>query len=269
MNKNKFLIIGISLMLFLLTWKLYLTSEIKNPIQEFQLEMEMIGHDALSASVNAPLGEYEKTKDVLQVTLVSLNKNILELHGRYITKSIPDDVIIYDNSVYYLVDKNSRQLITENAYLFFPQNVQKIDYLLMHPLIEFPTVFEFVGEENLQGLDVYVFSCYAEKNDVTGSLPEFDSFALTMDQKCKIWIEPVTGTQVKFENNWQTFASYNDAEVLIEDGGTMTTQEFVEQAVNSASVKKQTYILLDVVVPLIILVLVGLSFFMYYKNRKN
>lgn len=51
MNKNKFLIIGISLMLFLLTWKLYLTSEIKNPIQEFQLEMEMIGHDALSASV--------------------------------------------------------------------------------------------------------------------------------------------------------------------------------------------------------------------------
>ncbi len=90
-----------------------------------------------------------------------------------------------------------------NGQYFFPPHTEQRTYGLWDPFYTGPRVATYHHTEQLDGLTVYVFNFIAEDLDETAgyvSLPDVpEKYRASTDGRGKIWVEPLTGIAVDFE----------------------------------------------------------------------
>lgn len=97
------------------------------------------------------------------------------------------------------------------GYLFAPKNLSKQDFEYWHINYDQPVTMKYQQEEELFGLKTYHYqtSFTADQTDALKNLPDVGiTKGVSVDVKLELWIEPVTGWLVKYEDH--SIAYYYD-----------------------------------------------------------
>jgi len=75
-------------------------------------------------------GELEKinNRDIHKLKILSITENTVNLTGNIVTHNIITEQLVYNNTINYSVDKNSKIVQGTNALLKFPNDAKKQTY---------------------------------------------------------------------------------------------------------------------------------------------
>jgi len=251
-------IIGI---LIITSWVFWIVPDLKNDFSAFEEVKEQLGKDAYVDFIGGELSPIVNTKDLIEYKIVNVDGDIFEIQSSYTSYDQLSGEKVYENIHTYFVDHTTRKHVgDEDLYFIFPFNVQKQNYLFLHPTIEAPATFVFEETKYIDDLEVYVFSCETFGDDLSDGFAEFAPTKILADQTCKTSIEPITGKTVQFANTWDIYAFQDGSRLPVEVGGTHTTV-FTEQILlQSAKETKNVFSIFDFVIPTFMLVILGVSF---------
>ena len=216
------IIIGISIIV-ITSWVFLIVQELKNDPYGLELFFELDGTNHIANSVGEEL-EKLKTKDTFELEIISVKGNIVNLEGTFQVYDIISEQQVYSNTIQYSINKNNKIIQDKNILLKFPNDVEKRNYILYHPMVEQIGEFTFEKVENVNGLEMYVYSCEALNLDSTGTMPQFEGYPSTTDQWCKIWIEPKTGYEVDFNLIYKSYVIDDGERVQTAEGGSKITE---------------------------------------------
>lgn len=263
------LIIGLGViasMIFLIT------PNLKNDMTAFTDIREYVGKDAFVDVIGEELPPPIPSKDILEYKVVNSKENVLEILSTYTTFDAISGEKIYENSNTYFIDRITRKHANDKEHYFeFPINVKKQNYQLIDPNMEVPATFVFEKVKQVDGLEVYEFSCKSVGADFSDAWPEFLPEKIYADQTCKTEIEPVTGRTVSFSITWDMYAIQDGNQITIERGESKTTQFTERILLQIAKNTKQLFYIYDIVIPTFIIIMTIAIFFInrYNKNVKE
>lgn len=240
------------------SWIFWVVPELKNDISNFETFYERMGSDRIVSEIGEPLPEPIKTQDLIRQKVTKINGDELEISSVLTTYDLFTQEIIFKSDSVFQVNKNTRMHINTDENFMFPNYVEKRDYEFTHPLIYFPTTFVFEGEEQVDGINTYVFSCNSVLDDISDSYPQFNKVILS-NSTCKTMVDPITGTEIWFTKIWHDYHISN-GQIFSVDKGSSATSEFAKiLIIDSLKDKHQIYAIYDSVIPLIIVILVVLT----------
>ena len=259
MNFKIKLVIGFLVIISVMIIYGLFVNEIKKIPLNYEYIAEQEGQDQVLSSLGGNLSEPFGIRETLRENVINVTGNILEINSTILGRDPMTNKIVFDDTHTFFVDRTTEKHQSMNGYFTFPPNVQKIDYDFFHPMIFSETPFVFEKEDNVNGLDVYDFSCKYSGVDVSSDHPEFLSKKILSDGGCTISVEPVTGTMVSFSKYWDDyFVNDGIRGADVEIGEKHTTEYSKDILVNTAKSAKTLYYFLDLVFPTLI-ALIGIS----------
>ncbi len=244
--------IGIFIIIFL--WSVLVVVELHKIPMDYEIILQQEGHDRVLNTIGGELSDPLQLNEIFRLKVVNVEGNVLEIYSTILGKNSATGEIIFDSRVTYFVDRDTRKHVNEvEGYFSFPQNVKKQNYELFHPIVLGPATFVFEGVETINDLEVYIFSCESLGNDVSFAFQKFEPKKIMYDGKCRTVIEPVTGSTISFELDWDNY--------FVEDGvrgdqvelGSKKSTEYSQfDLVAHAKTLKQVYFLYETLIPILI-----------------
>lgn len=255
MNKN-YLIIGFTLILFFFaTWYGLVVPRFTNMPSDYSLTTNHIGRDRIISEIGGELSEVYATRDTLNQYVTGVDGNVLIIESK-VTDTIAltgEEIFTHINELQ--VDRKTKKIVKDfEGYFGFPRNVQKQEYLIWHPQNFDDIPFTFQKTDMISGLEVYLFTCDFKGVDLTAAFPQFENKLILFDGKCKTWIEPVTGNEIKFELAWDVY--FDEDRAQVELGGKETSEETIINNVLRAQNDKFTFVLLKLILPSLLVITV-------------
>lgn len=247
-------------------------NEMKKMPSNYELISEQEGQDRVLEALDGKLSEPFWVRDTLRENVINVNGSIIEINSTVIGIDSATNQIIFDNAHTYFVDRTTRKHQSTDEYFVFPPNVQKRDYEFFHPMMFTKTTFVFEREDNINGLDVYDFSCKYNGVDISSAFPQFPSKKIFSNGKCTASVEPVTGTVVAFSKKWDDyFVNDGIRGTQVEIGGKQTTEYSKAILVNDAKSMKILYYFLDSIFPstIIIIGIIALCVILLFEKTRN
>ena len=259
MNFKTKLVIGFLAIVFVMIIYGLFVNEMKKMPLNYEYIAEQEGQDRVLNTLGGNLSEPFGIRETLRENAVNITGNILEINSTVLGTDPITNKIVFDDTHTFFVDRSTEKHQSMNEYFIFPPNVQKENYDFFHPMIFSETPFIFDREDNIDGLDVYDFSCKYSGVDVSSDHPQFSSKKILSDGSCTISVEPVTGIMVSFSKEWNDYFVDNGVRGAdVEIGEKHTTDYSKNILVNTAKSTKTLYYFLDLVFPSLIVV-VGVS----------
>lgn len=228
-------------------------NELKKMPVNYEFISEQEGKDRVLDSVGGNLSAPFGIRETLRQNVINVNGSILEINSTVLGKDPVTSKIVFFDAHTFFVDRNTRMLQSTNEYFTFPHDVQEQDYDFFHPMIFAETPFVFDTKDNINGLDVYDFSCKYNSVDVSADHPQFSSSKILSDGSCTLSVEPVTGIVVSFSKSWDDYFVNNGARGAdVEIGEKHTTEYSRDILVSTAKSAKTLYYFLDLVFPSLI-----------------
>jgi len=243
---------GISIMIFL--WFVLVVGELQKMPTDYKIVLEQEGQDRILTTIEGELSNPYLLREVFTQKVVNVEGNVLEIYSNIMGTDSATGEIIFDSTVSYFVDRNTRKHVKElEGYFSFPTNVKKQNYELFHPIVLGPATFVFEGVEIINDLEVYIFSCETMNNDISSAYPNLVPKKIMYDGKCRTAIEPVTGSPVSFELDWDVhFVEDGVRSGQVNLGGKKST-EFSELVLTeNVKTLKHIYYLYTTIIPLLI-----------------
>ncbi len=245
-------IFGIFITIFL--WNVFVVEELHKMPTDYEIILEQEGNDRILNTIGGELSDPFLLREILRVKVVNVEGNVLEIYSTTLGTDSATGEIIFDSKVTYFVDRDTRKHVNEvEGYFSFPQNVKKQNYELFHPIVLGPATFVFEGIETINDLEVYIFSCESLDNDLSYAFPKFEPKKITFDGKCRTAIEPVTGSPISFELDWDIYFVEDGVRGdQVELGGKKSTEYSEFELAEHAKTLKQVYFLYEIVIPVLI-----------------
>jgi len=249
-------VIGLLVIAAVLCVYRFCVHELKKMPFNYEVIAEHEGQDRILEAIGGKLSAPFWIREVLKENVVKVNSNILEIKSTVVGTDAATNHIIFSHAHTFFVDRATRKHQAMDAYFTFPPAVQKRNYEFFHPMIFTTTTFIFERKANLNGLDVYAFSCAYNGIDVSAAFPQFPSHTIFSNGTCTVSVEPVTGMVVAFSKQWDDYFMHNGTRgAQVELGGKYTTEYSKAILVNHAKSTKALYSFLDAVFPSLIVVL--------------
>jgi len=245
--------------------------ELKNDVSNFETFYERLGSDRIVSEIGEPLPEPIKTQDVIHQKVSKVNGDELEISSVLTTYDLFTQKIIFQSDSVFHVNKKTRMHSNTDQNFMFPNYVEKRNYEFIHPLIYFPTTFVFEREDQIDGINTYVFSCNPVHDDISDSYPQFNKVILS-DSTCKTMVDPITGTEIWFTKSWHDY-HVSDGQIFSVDKGASATSEYTKiLVIDSLKEKHQLYAIFDSIIPSILIIITVLILIMnigYNKFQKR
>jgi signal transduction histidine kinase len=253
------LIVGVIIIVSVVITYGMLVNDLKKIPINYKIISEQEGQDRILKEINGDLSDPFWIRERHTQQAVNVENDVLEIKSEVVGIDSATNKIIFNNENVFFVDRNSRKHQGIDEYFTFPPNVQKQNYEFFHPMIFTKSTFVYENIREIDGLEVYDFSCKYEKTDVSSAFPQFPSEKILSDGECKISVEPVTGMTVAFSKQWDDyFVNDGIRGKQVEFGGKHTTYYSEAILVENAKALKSLYYLLDIVFPILI-VTIGIS----------
>jgi len=256
-------IIGIFILIFL--WDILVVVELHKIPTDYEIILEQEGHDRALNAIGEDLSDPFQLRETFREKVVNSEGNILEIYSTILGKNSETGEIIFDSRKTYFVDRDTKKHLKEvEGYFSFPENVKKQNYELFHPIVLGPATFVFEEVEIIRDLEVYIFSCESFGNDVSYAFQKFKTKKIIYDGKCRTAIEPVTGSTINFELDWDIYFVEDGVRGdQVELGGKKSTEYSQFNLVEHAKTLKQLHFFYETIIPILIMgifsaVLVGI-----------
>ncbi len=216
--------------------------------------------------------QISKTKFTYEVAESKRSGNALIIKNVFDVRKLTEEKIFAVSRNYAIDALSGRHLSglgdhDREGYLFAPRWSWKRPYTYWHINYDAPARMLFQGAENLDGLKVYRFAAdyHADQTRNLGFLPGVPATrGVNLTVNLQVWIEPVSGALVKYEDN--TVAYYYN----IKSGKRIApwnkfrnrhTDSSLQEHVRLAQREKWKIIGIDVMVPVLLALGAILTFF--------
>lgn len=200
------------------------------------------------------------------------NATTLEVASTFTIIDALTDEKIWDSKRTNFVDKYTQKFLGfDNAYFHFPPNTLKQNYNVYLYADGRPQPFTFDQETSINDLKVYKFSCKLTA-DLSDTYPQFYPNKIFSDYTCSVWIEPTTGDEIFYQEQWKDYAIVNGTTIPVSMGMTHTIDFAKQLAIENVKNDLENYFVYDKVVPtFIIIVLAGACFgvIVYGKQKRK
>lgn len=237
-------------------WFGYIIPEENSFTINYERYVEYVGTDKIVTSYGGELGEEFLLKEFSTEKVVNINGNILEIKSVIIGNNpLTGEVIFHDEDTYFIDRVTKTHAENPKSYYAFPTNVEQRDYEFYHPFIASPATFSFSETEMIDDLKTYVFIC-SVTSDHSNAFPQFPSRTILVDYLCKFWIEPKTGSVVKFQSSWDNYFVENGKRVYpVEVGGKHSSDYVNRVAIQLIDKKIERLMIYENILPVIIIVI--------------
>lgn len=245
-------IFGIFIVMFL--WNILVVEELHKIPTDYEIILEQEGHDRILNTIEGKLSDPFLLREIFREKVVNVEGNVLEIRSTILGKDSATGKIIFNSTTTYFVDRDTRKHVKEvEGYFSFPQNVKKQNYELFHSIVLGPATFVFERVETINDLEVYIFSCESLGNDISNAFPKFKSKKIMFDGKCMTAIEPVTGSPVSFELDWDIYFVEDGVRGdQVELGGKKSTEYSQFILSEQSKTLKEVYYLFGTIIPILI-----------------
>ena len=152
------------------------------------------------------------------------------------------------------VDKNSREYLDKAGHYTFPPHVEKKDYFV-YDIGGTVMEYHFVEETILDDVTVYKFEG-EEIFDVSDAYPDFEE-QIWEHYRATNYIEPVTGLDVSFKEEFTDFALIDGERVVVLEAWDAPTEFSEKTLLKKAKNLKSLYFMYETIIP----ALIGLTTF--------
>ncbi|MBI1663149.1 MAG: DUF3068 domain-containing protein [Nitrosopumilus sp.] len=142
------------------------------------------------------------------------NGNQLLMRTSYTYKDILTDEILWATELDETVDKHTRQYVDKPGYYMFPHDLEQKDYQV-YDVGGSVMDYTFVGVTEIDGLEVYEFTGKTTF-DVSDVYPDFEE-QIFEDYSATNFIEPITGIEVSFTEQFTDYAIIDGQKVMLLD----------------------------------------------------
>jgi hypothetical protein len=172
--------------------------------------LKLPGDYAYRTDIYGTENAYDVTMDVFEgeeIVQVARKVTAKELQGDkiklndFFSSAYLSGEIFYKTDQDFIIDRTTKKIQGTDAYFEFPRSVKKEEYTTWFYYLTEPFKVKFEQEENILGLETYLFS-YGLEFDATSGFSEADTlvpevYSVKEAPNGKIWVEPVTGIIVK------------------------------------------------------------------------
>lgn len=153
------------------------------------------------------------SKTLFSYKTTAHQKQYMTIENKFAVRTLNNKPIISVTREYF-IDPHTGQLLSKNlsylpnTYLFGPRYAQKKGYFNWHINYDVPAPLTFVGEEKIDGLTVYHYKAHylADQTVHLSYLPLVpEKRAVKTDVLLQLWIEPISGWLIKYQDNTQAF----------------------------------------------------------------
>ncbi|ABX12816.1 porin PorA family protein [Nitrosopumilus maritimus] len=248
MQKLPFIVLGIGIS-FLLIWVFGITPELLTSHDILEITAENVGMIQFADCVGCELSEPTKMLFHWDREILEVNGNALLLRTTYDYKDILTAESFWVTDFTEAVDKNTREYLDKTGHFAFPPHVEKKDYfvydiggVVMH--------YHFVEETTLDGVTVYKFEG-EEIFDVSDVYPDF-SEQIWEHYRATNHIEPVTGMDVSFSEQFTDYALVDDQKIVVLDAWDEPTEFSEKTLLKQVKNLKSLYFMYENIIPSII-----------------
>jgi len=167
-----------------------------------------------------------------------------------------------------------------DGYMWGPRNLKKGEpFTRWHVNYNAPANLKYVGTEKIEGLKTYMYEAdyNADQTENLGHLPDVpEKYGINVDVNLKVWVEPVTGRMIKYEDHSNAYFYDVKTTARIHEWNRFNnrlTLPSIQKNVADARTEKLQILLLQWVIPLAIglggLVLLILSFRKVSGQKRN
>ena len=255
MNIKLKLILGFfGIFIVILLWNVLVVGELHKISTDYEIILEQEGHDRVLNTIGGELSDPFLLKEIFREKVVNVEGNVLEIYSTILGKDSATGEVIFDSTVTYFVDRDTRKHVKEvEGYFSFPQNVKKQNYELFHSIVLGPATFVFERVETINDLEVYIFSCESLGNDVSYAYQKFEPKKIMYDGRCRTAIEPVTGSTISFELDWDNYFVEDGVRGdQVEFGDKKSTEYSQFDLIEHAKTLKQVYFFYETIIPVLI-----------------
>ena len=247
--KNKFLFsiifIGITVIII---WNFIVIQELISTPDVLEITAQNVGMIRFADNVGGKLSE--PTKMIFDWTrkVIEIKGNQVIIQTKYDYRDIVTDETFWITEFNEKIDKTSRKYIDKQGYFMWPDNLEKKDYdvydiggTVLH--------YSFEGVDEIDGIEVYRFSGKTTF-DVSDVYPDFPE-QIFEDYSATNYIEPVTGLEISFSEEFIDYAIVDDQKVVILDAWDTTTNHSQTTLVKQSKHLQSLYYFYKIIVPFI------------------
>ena len=251
MQKLPFTVLGIGIA-FLVIWIFAITPELLTSSDILEITAENIGMIQFADEVGGELSEPQKMLFHWDRDIIEKSGNELRVHTTYDYTDILTDESFWIVEFDEWVDKNTREYLDKDGRFAFPPHVEKRDYLV-YDIGGTVMEYHFVEETVLDDVAVYKFEG-EEIFDVSDAYPDF-SEQIWEHYRATNYIEPVTGLDVSFKEEFTDFALVDGERVVVLEAWDEPTLFSQKTLLGKAMNLKSLYFMYETIIP----VLIGLT----------
>lgn len=204
--------------------------------------------------------------------VIATDNDKLKVFSTFVSYSAVTNEIMWESNSTNFVDKNTGKYIDPpDTYFRFPSDTKKQNYLAYIYANGDPQPFVFEEAVNVNNLHTYKFSCHLIA-DLSDSYPEFSPHQVFSDYSCNVWIEPSTGDEVYYEENWTDYVIQDDGtKIPVSVGNTSTLKSTSDILVDKTNEKISLFYIYEKIIPLFFSLLTASVFgiVVVYQKQKQ
>ena len=248
MQKLPFVVLGIGIS-FLFIWVFTITPELLTSPDILEVTAENVGMIQFADYVGGELSEPTKMLFHWDRDIIDRTGNELLLHTTYDYTDILTDESFWIVEFDERVDKNTREYLDKDGRFAFPPNVEKKDYRV-YDIGGTVMEYRYVEESMIDDVLVYKFEG-EEIFDVSEAYPDFDE-QIWEHYRATNYIEPVTGLDVSFNEQFTDYALVDDKKIVVLDAWDEPTSFSEKTLLKNAKNLKSLHFMYQTIIPIII-----------------
>lgn len=264
-------VLAVCLISLIPIWMKWVAPIITRMPSTFSYHAEVLSIDNLYDSDEKKFQGPQISKTAFNIQTFWMFKNTSSIRLTFDVHSISGKQIFSAERYYFINPLNGQHLKgvgdkDREGYLFGPHYASRAGFDYWHVNYDTPAHMKYVGKEKIYGLTVYHYQSkfrvdQSENLSYLSGVP--DKFAIKSDVVLDIWIEPVSGWLVKYQDNTQ--ANYYDAKTgaLVEPWNKFSnhyTESSILEQVDNATKLKWKALFADFGMPLLLLLIAVILF---------
>ncbi len=254
------------------SWMYGITPRLENDLEKFAQLDYYVGKSSIVDKIGDKMPDPTTIYVIYNQQSSPVNSTTVQVNASFNIFDAATDEKLWDSNSTNLVDKNTGKFIKPaNTYFRFPQNTQKQNYsvYLYSGLDAQP--FTFQKETMIDGLKVYKFSCKLT-SDLSDSYPQFQPKTILSDYTCNSWVEPITGNEVMYQENWTDYTVQDGKKIPVAIGNTHTAQYAQEINIKETKEKMDLFYIYGKIMPIlfsITLASICITIIVYQKQKQK
>jgi len=208
-------IIGLALLLFIPIWIMVISPELTKLPNDFEYKLVLFSRDNFyDAEQKEFHGDFVSNTNYYYRAAAEYGEILLIKSGFSVQQPTGEEIFSVERT--YGIDAKTRKHVPSygdkdrEGYLFAPPHLQKgQNFTYWHINYDYPADMKYRGEESIAGLSVYRYETdyHADQTfDLESIVPLLSGKGIDLDINLQLWIEPFTGSMIKYED--QTIAYF-------------------------------------------------------------